>query len=97
MLSAVVRVQWLLGKCDSFYGIPQFVGRDAQLPAPVIGHPPGSPASLAPVFPFDEIVVGFVTINSASLSILSTSSAIVDECEGCVFRIGNDRFQSRSG
>jgi len=48
---------------------------------------PGSPASFPPVFPFDEIVVGFVTINSASLSILSTSSAIVDECEGCVFTL----------
>src|SRR5947207_1780954 len=47
----------------------------------------GSPASFPPVFPFDEIVVGFLTINSASLSILSTSSAIVDECEGCVFTL----------
>src|SRR5436309_12497527 len=47
----------------------------------------GSPASFPPVFPFDEIIVGFVTINSASLSILSTSSAIVDECEGCVFTL----------
>src|SRR5437773_8862801 len=47
----------------------------------------GSPASFPPVFPFDEIIVGFVTINPASLSILSTSSAIVDVCEGCVFTL----------
>ena len=54
---------------------------------PFKSNTPGSPASFPPVFPFNEIVVGFVTINSASLSILSTSSAIVDECEGCVFTL----------
>src|SRR5439155_21249977 len=39
---------------------------------------PGLPASFPPVFPFDEIIV---TINSSPFAIISTSSAIVDDCE----------------
>src|SRR5207249_6264266 len=39
---------------------------------------PGLPASFPPVFSFDEIIV---TINSGPFAIISTSSAIVDDCE----------------